>query len=96
MMNNMRLIDADAFVKWIERQKRLAKITTIMAIQETHTIDAVPVVRCKDCKYWEKIDNGTWCHQGRIDGTCRQLVNRWAEQYMTTQDDFCSYGERKE
>ena len=42
-------------------------------------IDAVPVVRCKDCKYHNK-------------PTCpMRLSFNW-----TKDDDFCSYGERKE
>ena len=52
-------------------------------IEEVPTIEAVSVVRCKECK-WAKA-NGTyqWC--GRLDSTAR-----------ITADDFCSYGERKE
>lgn len=52
------------------------------------TIDAVPVVRCKDCKYW---------HQSLIPGQekfgdCGQangITVKWA-------DWFCADGERKE
>ena len=85
----MRLIDADALVKWIERQKRLSKLCTIMAIQETPTIDAVPVVRCKDCKYnpefKPKRKGWVWCRNFRTE---------------VEATGFCSYGkprgERKE
>ena len=79
----MRLIDADAFVKWIERQKRLAKITTIMAIQETHAIDAVPVVRCKDCKHWDGFALGS------DKGAC---IENACIMYDV---DFCSYGVKR-
>ena len=37
-------IEKDALVAWIEKQKRLAKINTIMAIQETPAADVAPVV----------------------------------------------------
>ena len=82
----MRLIDADAFVKWIERQKRLAKITTIMAIQETPAIDAVPVVRCKDCKHAKK-----WKNQYGYEG-----VNCYLLCADVGENHFCNHGERKE
>lgn len=47
------------------------------------TVDAVPVVRCKDCKHC-LIDNK------RGDGLCMRIVYRERKRL----DDFCSYGER--
>ena len=50
-------------------------------------IDAVPVVRCKDCMYSETDDNGFYyCVHDIIGG------------YGVTfdADTFCSYGERKD
>lgn len=50
-------------------------------------IDAVPVVRCKDCKNSCK------------DGTGRTCEGYWYElsefAVSVEDDDFCSYGERK-
>jgi hypothetical protein len=58
----MRLIDADAY------KERNAEIidceidhnkyqdTLRELIDDSPTIDAVPVVRCKDCKHWMKMD----------------------------------------
>ena len=83
----MRLIDADAL-----KDKCYITIngTTIgrnnyvmfHEIDDAPTIDAVQVVRCKDCKW--NIDDymGTWC--SRLSGA-----------HGTSTDDFCSYGERK-
>ena len=49
------------------------------------TVDAVPVVRCKDCK-WDRPDTLLDKHW------CSRLLG-----YMEVRaDDFCSYGERKE
>lgn len=42
--------------------------------------DVVPVVRCRDCRY--RVDSDKCCHP---DGLLRRK-----------DDDFCSYGERKE
>ena len=48
------------------------------------TVDAVPVVRCKDCKEW--IRYGKHAVSGYCGYLCRMRVD----------DDFCSYGERKD
>ena len=46
--------------------------------------DAVSVVRCKDCKYWQDNNNG-YPHE-----ECR-----WGHGETPDENDFCSYGERK-
>ena len=63
----MRPIDADALPrltqifeangKRMEQEVVLAKI-----IDNTPTVDAVPVVRCKDCKHWLKGDGSCFPH----------------------------------
>lgn len=46
--------------------------------------NAVPVVRCKDCK---------WCEQGKgYEPYCNHPTDGMQE---VQPDDFCSYGERK-
>lgn len=49
-------------------------------IRQMPTVDAVPVVRCKDCKHHNKPRLG-WC-EVHLD--------------RENMDDFCSYGNRKE
>ena len=46
--------------------------------------DLVPVVRCRDCKYW---DNGNLSFECPWD---------YGRHGSSDEDDFCSYGERKE
>jgi len=46
--------------------------------------DVVPVVRCKDCKHW---DNGNLSFECPWD---------YGRHGSSDEDDFCSYGERKE
>lgn len=46
--------------------------------------DVVPVVKCKDCRYWD--------NQG-YRGYCEAPENGLVREY-TSEDDFCSYGER--
>lgn len=50
------------------------------------TLDTVVVVRCKDCKYWDK----------HFPQGCSSLCTRKACLIATLPDDFCSDGERRE
>ena len=81
----MRLIDADAFLKDILTAgigKTIIEYSESdigYMIRKRPTIDAVPVVRCRECKYHNKPP----CPM--------RLSFNWTED-----DDFCSYGERKE
>ena len=52
-------------------------------IKALPTIDAVIVVRCKECKWAKAYGTYQWC--GRLDSTAK-----------ITADDFCSYGEPNE
>ena len=97
----MRLIDADALKKVLGFADPCANCKHVYgvflcddaiwqevcdAIYEAPTIDAVPVVRCKDCKrFAPDKDGGDW-------GMCTDEGSM-----MLTQKDFgCLDGERKE
>jgi len=62
----MRLIDADVFVANVIQYSKQSTKTIGLALDATPTIDAVPVVRCKDCKWWYKdmysTDKMKWCY----------------------------------
>lgn len=45
--------------------------------------DVAPVVRCRDCKYWQDNNDG-YPHE-----ECR-----WGNGETPNDDDFCSFGER--
>jgi hypothetical protein len=89
MATKKRLIDANALLE------RINLITTddtcplhIAAeidqeIALAPTVDAVEVVRCKDCKHHEHFDALLYC------GHTRGLAGSVAP------DNFCSYGERR-
>lgn len=58
------------------------------------TVDAVEVVRCKDCKWYEESKHSElrpnrFCYRLRND-------NGVPVGYNWDSDDFCSYGERRE
>ena len=99
----MRLIDADAL--GVGRCSRAVLPADYCAgwnglielIEQAPTVDAVEVVRCKDCKHWhEEIG---WCNEhSHFIGAEGEACHPWesSDWKMLDADDFCSYGERKE
>lgn len=59
-------------------------------IEEAQSVDAVEVVRCKDCKWYKE---GKYLAPTKF---CYRLKDRSGEHigYNFSDDDFCSYGER--
>ena len=87
----MRPIDADRAIEIVRNRGiahpnayHLTNYATLI-LREAPTVDAVSVVRCKDCKYRFK-NNG---HSR--DGCPIIDTNIWMDG-----DDFCSHGERKD
>ena len=78
-MCEKRLIDANA-LNWgrCPTDGKLAKAW----LDEAPTVDAVEVVRCKDCKHCRRDAYGLWCFNDY--------------EHSLQPDDFCSYGERRE
>lgn len=58
---------------------------TLDYIDSEPAADVAPLVRCKDCKYWQDNNDG-YPHE-----ECR-----WGHGETPDANDFCSYGERKE
>ena len=93
----MRLIDADIadVVIIYDKSNELTQVSAIREyikrqkafLDKFPTIDAVPVVRCRECKHYEM----GLCLKIYDDG----VASRYAWQERKTYD-FCSYGERKE
>ena len=81
-VKNMRLIDADALLAEYDRQHEGEPGKARKLIEDAPTVDAVEVVRCKDCKYLMFSDCYGECGKGHMG-----IVSTY---------DFCSYGERKE
>ena len=92
----MRPIDADAFLKDILTAgigKTIIEYSESdigYMIRKRPTIDAVPVVRCRECKhhYWEQEP----CH-GKVVHYCKIPHMRGVEVFK---EFFCYYGKRKE
>lgn len=92
----MRLIDSDALVNPLKLQadsfRRIGEWVRadalddcIVEIGEQPTVDAEPVVRCKQCGQWDDSSEGRyvggWCFCDRL-------------QMSTSPDWFCADGER--
>lgn len=83
----MRPIDAEALICSMNITDYASEIEAYRAIANAPTIDAVPVVRCKDCKWGD--------HYKGIDGNrYYRCTEHLRAGYMPT--DFCSLGERKD
>ena len=83
----MRLIDSDRALEIVRRQGvahpnayHLTNYATLI-LREAPTVDAVEVVRCRECKYHEDTSVTGFEHCCLYDLTMRY-------------NDFCSYGKR--
>ena len=83
----MRLIDLDS--EYIQETLYRRGFKTRQDIEEwlnsAPIIDAVPVVRCKDCKF------GDWDSEPNDAMVCM----RTKDGFWRSGNDFCSFGERK-
>lgn len=79
----MRLIDADEINELFYEYGATDLMDAFDdALQDCHVVDAVPVIRCENCKHYALWNNG-WAmhHCDRHDRTAHD-------------QDYCSYGER--
>lgn len=98
----MRLIDVDALwaqmKEYLEKRIEEANMTgdravcvtwhdAVILIKNAPTVDAVPVIRCKDCKHWD----GYYCHH-------KGYGNGYANYSppIKSGEGFCDWAERKE
>ena len=68
-------------------------------IEAAPTVDAVPVVRCRECKYWGDEDGKLQDSDGVLFARCKihnYLLDGRHTGWCPKENDFCSYGERKE
>ena len=91
MENEKRLLDAKKALYLAEQSGLydfdLSGLETLLFDEPCITVDAVEVVRCKDCEFWGGVTFGNVCR--RWSAPLAGMKN------CTTPDDFCSYGERR-
>ena len=86
----MRLIDADAIpfrdelkrLSVLDHDKYITARTLEYMLEHAPTVEAVPVVRCRECKH----------HKGY---NCDRLYGM-QDAFMAMDDDYCSQAERKD
>lgn len=102
MENEKRLIDANLMAlneseAYMSAQTKIESPITLglnsvvhrkiqQLIADTPTVDAVEVVRCRECKHYATAD---------FDGDILCGCTLHSAMVDITADDFCSYGERK-
>ena len=95
MASEQRLIDANEAYEIARTSGRhddfgicMADLTSLKELfEDCTTVDAVEVVRCKDCEHWH--EETAFCEKhSRFDS----FGMDWN---MFEDDDFCSYGERR-
>ena len=95
----MRLIDADAFTKWVQWRGSIWPILSVErvfnTIKDAPTIDAVPVVRCKDCRHRPSGD-GANHHIEFPDDVCPCQCDDYWYSWMPKDDWYCANAERRE
>lgn len=81
----MRVIDADGLRRRIVAfctgcsTTYLTVENIVMMINQADTVDAVPVVRCQKCIFYDPANCSNWCSHPK--GLCNPV-----------ESDFCSYG----
>ena len=105
--DKMAVDDSEAYMsaqsQITDNMKWLINFTAHSIIQrliaDTPTVDAVPVVRCKDCRYWGDEAGVTVRTDGVRFARCKvhNLCVRGKKiGWCPTEDDFCSLGEMRD
>ena len=103
MANEKRLIDAEAIARKLKNahcaecnvvrkvQCSACWVEDVLELLEGDAVDAVEVVRCKDCKHsYDGVAN-------LMCGRCGQHINGIRLGGVSVKEEhFCSYGERKD
>ena len=98
-----RMIDANEFLKDILTAgigKTIIEYSESdigYMIRKRPTVDAVEVLRCRDCKYWGDEDGKLQRSDGLLYARCKvhnYLIDGRHTGWCPTENAFCSYGER--
>ena len=102
--NGKRLIDADRAMEIVRNQGiahpnayHLTNYATLI-LREAPTVDAVEVLRCRECKYWGDESGKLQRSDGVLFARCKvhnYLIDGRHTGWCPTENDFCSYGERR-
>lgn len=81
----MRLIDAVALLEFITSHNTNDTVANalIKIVNDQLTVDAVPVIRCKECRYMTLVDSRPFCRH-------------YAGLIVNKEDSFCNLAVKKE
>ena len=92
----MSLINREALISYVDLCASCGEHNTaedvIMMIKTAPTVDAVPVVRCRECKHWQQSGSKA----GKSFSDMEYIGGCEFSKYCRRESDFCSYGEPKE
>ena len=83
----------------INHPEYLIKDDALHVIDSIPAADVVEAVRCRECKYWSDEDGKLQRSDGALFARCKvhnYLLDGRHTGWCPTENDFCSYGERKE
>ena len=95
----MRLIDAEPLCDLVEKSSILStgfKQVFRKLVAGEPTVDAVPVIRCKDCKFWH--EEQAWCdnHSHFVDSKGDPCGPEDSSDWnMFDEDYFCADGKAR-
>ena len=104
MPSEKRLIDANDLMSYMDECSKESRFRVYYGyaksfIDDAPTVDAVEVVRCRDCKYWGDESGKLQRSDGVLFVRCKvhnYLIDGRHTGWCPSENDFCSYGERKE
>ena len=95
----MRLIDVDDLIDFIDMghlrnplESCFSERDVVDMLESRPTVDAVPVVRCRECQHWKP----TGSKAGNSFSDMEYIGGCEFTKYCRRESDFCSYGEHKE
>ena len=101
MANKKRLVNAEAIARKLKNahcaecnvvrkiQCSACWVEDVLELLEGDAVDAVEVVRCKDCKHYDNSEGICWCKLNS------KFFPGGMDWHGFPEDGFCSYGERK-
>ena len=98
MANEKRLIDANALIEEANAEGAYGYVDA-KQIADAPTVDAVEVIRCRECMHWGDQDGKLKNSDGDLFARCKihnYLIDGRHTGWCPTENDFCSYGERKD
>ena len=90
-----RYIDREDLLKNLKQfAPEYLKPFIVSLIEKQPTADVVEVVRCRDCKYWDKVKNPKHAGKGICISPNKSIGGYCTRKGATLENDYCSFGAR--